>query len=107
MEIKDFNTFKFLRAFYNISSKAPLQWCIIKTPKEGTSLRLGISIGDGKTYVESDKEVNVFLDNKGYVPSLNKPNPHANAPRFYKVDPRRVYCKHILQVPMNIYFKCQ
>lgn len=54
MEIKDFNTFKFLRAFYNIPSKIPLQWCIIKewTPKEGTSLRLGISIGDGQTFVD-------------------------------------------------------
>ncbi len=49
----NFNTFVFLRRYYNIPKNKPLKWCIVKeSTSKGTELRLGVSIEGTDLYID-------------------------------------------------------
>lgn len=53
METQQYNTFKFIRRYFNLPSKTPLEWCIVmETTRSGSECRLGIKLKGTRHYID-------------------------------------------------------
>ena len=53
MEYYKFNTYKFIRRYYNIPVRVRLQWCIVRErTKDGVEFRLGVALVGTNKYID-------------------------------------------------------
>ena len=53
MEYYKFNTYKFIRRYYNIPGRVRLQWCIVRErTKDGVEFRLGVALVGTNKYID-------------------------------------------------------
>lgn len=53
MEYYEFNTYKFIRRYYNIPKRVRLQWCIVRErTKDGVEFRLGVALVGTNKYID-------------------------------------------------------